>query len=815
MSIVNADDPKMSLHKMISSKQSSRLEPHFMLVPSLACPASCQYCFGPHTGPVMNFSRVTAALNFMGSVVSYTGQKKARVTLHGGEPLAAGHSVIESLMEGLHQRFGEDGYSVSLQSNLWLLDDRFCELLKKHKVEIGTSLDGPMELNDSQRGEGYFERTMAGIDRARSHRLEVGCIATFTQNTAHRWREVFDFFLNNGLHFSIHPAISSLDKTSGLELAPELYAGLLCNMLDYYLLNRQRIRISSLDQLCQAVAHGEGRVCTYRDCSDMFLVLDPLGGIYPCQRLAGRPEYILGTFDDNPPLSQLLDSDAAQKFLGREAAIKEKCRECPHYTYCKGGCPYNAWVGGTGQTIDPYCESYRAVFEHIKLLLVDEMSTQENIEAIARKGLAEDGHPFIRVGALSELTRLHSHPFLTARTAKRIVAAVELARNRDISVTASRLTDMSLCRTKKSGEVSLRGMLEQMQSPSVLNNLYLHVTFKCQLRCTHCYVNTGDVIGEEQQEMGIVSMEKLIVDAVKCGFQKVVITGGEPLLHPLRDEMLSVLTSLRRRISPARLALRSNFTMPLNDSDLALIAGAFDQLIVSVDGGLEEHDLRRGTGTYAKLMVNLEAYAENYNGSTNRSSGLPNAELSLATVLRVSDIRSDTVGQVRMLSACLGVRHTRFRPILPLGRAQDWEEPPTSEALGSHMDPDTIIESGFHPVTSCGIGQNLYIEPSGDSFPCYAYHRHHAYLGNVILNGLETVINSDTFNSLRCHTVDSNHKCRVCEVRYLCGGACRAWGGEEAQRDLDAPPMECYGLRKRAGELYAEAVRYLSRFSSA
>jgi len=759
----------------------------------------------------MDISRVNSILNFMESMVSDTGQKKARLTMHGGEPLAAGHSVITSIMEGLHQRFGADGYSISLQSNLWLLDDKFCDICKKYKVEIGTSLDGPMELNDSQRGEGYFAKTMAGIDRARSHGLEVGCIATFTQNTAHRWREVFDFFLNNGLHFSIHPAVSSLDRTSGLELAPKRYAELLCDMLDYYQLNRHRIRITSLDQLCQSVAFGEGKVCTYMDCYNMFLVLDPSGGIYPCQRMAGKPEYRIGTLDDNPSLSQLLDSNAARKFLGRETAIKENCCKCPHYAYCKGGCPYNAWAGGAGPTAtDPYCEAYRAVFEHIKRGLEDEMSSQENIKAIARKGLAEDGNPLMRVGPLTELTRLHSHPFLTARTAKRIVAAVELARNRDIAATSLRLADKGICRTKESAEASLRAMIEAMQSPSVLNNLYLHVTFNCQLHCTHCYAHAGEDIAKVPQEMGIAAMKKLLLDAVKCSFDKVVITGGEPLLHPLRGEMLSLLGALRRRISPVRLALRSNFTMPLNDCDLALIAGAFDQLIVSVDGGPEEHDLRRGTGSYAKLLVNLEAYAGRYSGRINTPGSFPYAELSLAAAMRAPDIRSEAGSKVRELAARLGIRHTRFRPILPLGRAQGWEEPPTSEALGSHKDPDNIIESGFHPVTSCGLGQNLYVEPSGESFPCYAYHRHHAYLGNVIQDGLETIVSSGTFTSMRQHTVDTNYKCRSCEVRYLCGGACRAWGGEEVQHDLDAPPIECHGLRKRAEALYEEAVRLLS-----
>jgi uncharacterized protein len=54
-----------------------------------------------------------------------------------------------------------------------------------------------------------------------------------------------------------------------------------------------------------------------------------------------------------------------------------------------------------------------------------------------------------------------------------------------------------------------------------------------------------------------------------------------------------------------------------------------------------------------------------------------------------------------------------------------------------------------------------------------------------------------------------NPTCRRCDYRYLCGGACRAWGGEPSQRDLDAPVRECAGLRQRAIRLFEAACDYL------
>ena len=188
---------------------------------------------------------------------------------------------------------------------------------------------------------------------------------------------------------------------------------------------------------------------------------------------------------------------------------------------------------------------------------------------------------------------------------------------------------------------------------------------------------------------------------------------------------------------------------------------------------------------------------------------LPPAELSLACVMRAADIQGEARQSVRELAQRLGIRRTRFRPLLPLGRAGDWEEPPTSEALGAHADPMELIESGFQPAASCGLGRNLYVEPSGESFPCYAYHRAHSLLGNVLTHGLSAVLRSEGFRGLSQHTVDANLKYRTCDLRYLCGGVCRAWGGEECQHKLDAPPPECDGLRTRAANLLSAATNYL------
>jgi uncharacterized protein len=303
--------------------------------------------------------------------------------------------------------------------------------------------------------------------------------------------------------------------------------------------------------------------------------------------------------------------------------------------------------------------------------------------------------------------------------------------------------------------------------------------------------------------MPIASVKSLIWQANNSGFRQVIITGGEPLIHSERSLLLDTLRAIRAQVHPMNLVLRTNLTMLLDDTTLQRIARAFNQVVVSVDGSETTHDARRGQGSYTALIENLQRYQR----ATRCITGA--GELSLACVMGAKDIQGDPGQSVRALADQLGVRRTRFRPILPLGRAADWDAPPMSEALGAHGDPIEFIEYGFQPTSHCGLGLNLYVEPNGQSFPCYAYHRSHALLGNVFEKDLQSILDSPAFRDLSRHTVDTNPKCRECKYRYLCGGACRAWGGEATQYDLDAPPPECDGLKARAESVYRAAQEYL------
>lgn len=77
----------------------------------------------------------------------------ARVILHGGEPLLAGADVIAGFARSVRRAVGDAGGRVQLvmQSNGLLVDEALLDVLLRHDIHMGVSLDGDREAQDRHR----------------------------------------------------------------------------------------------------------------------------------------------------------------------------------------------------------------------------------------------------------------------------------------------------------------------------------------------------------------------------------------------------------------------------------------------------------------------------------------------------------------------------------------------------------------------------------------------------------------------------------------------------------------------------------------
>ncbi len=351
---------------MMRQKLKQKRPFHVMIIPTLGCPSKCAYCWSSEVGsPVMSIETVKDTVAWLKDFRS----DPVTFTFHGGEPLLAGADFYRQALPLLTDELQHLEPNFALQTNLWKLTPELADVLAQYSIPIGSSLDGPQELNDLQRSEGYYEKTMRGYELAKEHGLQVQFICTFTSHSVQFKEDIFNFFLENGLTLKLHPALPSLrsNEPDKWALSPEKYGELLVYLLDKYLENMNQIEVRNINDYCRCVFTGRGTVCTFVDCMENTFAVGPDGSIYPCYRFVGMPEYVMGHVRDRPSQKDLAESGPGVRMRAFKEYVDIECKGCKHIRYCRGGCPYNAIAPTNGEIkgVDPHCIAYQRIFDEI------------------------------------------------------------------------------------------------------------------------------------------------------------------------------------------------------------------------------------------------------------------------------------------------------------------------------------------------------------------------------------------------------------------------------------------------------------------
>ena len=697
-----------------------------------------------------------------------------RVVFHGGEPLLAGSKWFEHVLSELFLRFG-NRLRTSVQSNLWLLDDHFCELFRRYGVQIGTSLDGPQEINDAQRGKGYFDKTMKGIFLSRRHGMEPGVVCTFTPSSASRMEEVLSFFSELGLSLNVHTVF---DPRGNDGCRNNWQKEFIPRLLNAYSRLLGQLRIDNLDAALMIVGGGRARICTY-DCRfGLFFAVAPGGHIYPCNRFVGQTRWVLGSIDAMPTVEDLRASDAGKAFLAIRRVIAKHCSGCSCESMCNGGCTWQADL--TAEKQDPECPAHFLLFTFLQQLSIEALLNEKNL----KQALSDSKSRDMFDAPLLQIQSGMGHPMETFAKARRVLGAAALGVCHDPDEAISRLQRVGIVKRPEEAQQNIWRLYADLANPvSGFGNLYLHITDACNLHCSHCYTPANP----KPVHVPVRVLCRLIDEAMDFGFAKVVLTGGEPTLHPDLPELLGHLVSpsIPRK---TRLTFRSNLIASLDRNTVSALDGSIDELRVSLDGDMETHDKRRGPGSWKRAMQNLR----------NIIPKLNRCIVSLAVTTDGSSSGIAAAEAVQNQARELGIGF-RVSPILPLGRFADANLAP---------DPHPFRKQGYlpRPASSCGIGAHVSITADGRAYPCHALTRNRFFLGNAF-SGLSPILESDKMHDLRMHTVDTNLRCRRCAVRYLCGGVCRAWAPEN--EDLNTPVRDCRTAHARARNALFRALEVL------
>lgn len=127
--------------------------------------------------------------------------------------------------------------------------------------------------------------------------------------------------------------------------------------------------------------------------------------------------------------------------------------------------------------------------------------------------------------------------------------------------------------------------------------LILYPHSRCNCRCLMCDIWKTDT----SRELSLADLERHGADLARLRVEWVVLSGGEPLMH-------SDLFGLCRFFRERRIRITVLSTGLLLERYAARIAGALDDVIVSLDGPPEIHDrIRRVPGAFERLAAGVRA----------------------------------------------------------------------------------------------------------------------------------------------------------------------------------------------------------------
>lgn len=114
------------------------------------CNLACTYCYeysaGDETWRAASKTLSMSNTELLGKrIAEYARQSKLRtinVVAHGGEPLLMGPYKLDKFFSTLRETASNVHINFSIQTNAVLLQEKHCEVLNRHSVAVGVSLDG-------------------------------------------------------------------------------------------------------------------------------------------------------------------------------------------------------------------------------------------------------------------------------------------------------------------------------------------------------------------------------------------------------------------------------------------------------------------------------------------------------------------------------------------------------------------------------------------------------------------------------------------------------------------------------------------------
>ncbi len=349
-----------------------------VLQPTPFCNLDCTYCYLPDRDSKRRMSDAT--LNRVAEFVFSSGivERGFTVVWHAGEPMVLPVGYYERAIE-IFAAHNAAGFQVghSFQTNGVLIDDEWCDFFKKHRVNVGVSVDGPAFLHDRNRkarnGAGTQHRVMDGIRKLQSREVPFHVISVLTNESLDYADELYDFYVEN----EIREVAFNIEEIEGPHAASTLggadverrFRRFIGRFFDLVARDEMAISVREFDSMVPLIlGKDRGEVpLTQENAPGAILSVDCEGNFTSYSpELLGLKSTHYGDFAignvHTDTLASAINSDKFRRMSNDIARGLSKCRNtCEYYSLCGGGAPVNKYFenGSFDSTETMFCRLNR------------------------------------------------------------------------------------------------------------------------------------------------------------------------------------------------------------------------------------------------------------------------------------------------------------------------------------------------------------------------------------------------------------------------------------------------------------------------
>lgn len=326
-----------------------------VIQPTPFCNIDCRYCYLPDRSVPKRMTLETCekAFDFLFSDPSRLAGRVA-IAWHAGEPLTVPIEFYERAF-ALEPRYfqGQASYDNWFQTNGTLVNQEWCDFIRRRNVRIGLSLDGPERFHDLKRvdraGKGTFRRAVHAAELFAANGINYDIISVLSDSMLEYPDEIWSFFRDLG----VKALAFSLEETKGVHLDSSFrdHASLqrvsrfFTRMLELRDRDNSRMHIREVDYFLNGIPHWASEFRSEENVPLCIVGVAWNGDVSTFSpELIGMKDVRYGDFTlGNVATSSMAGILNNPKFRQLYQEISDgvrHCRErCPYYCACGGGAP--------------------------------------------------------------------------------------------------------------------------------------------------------------------------------------------------------------------------------------------------------------------------------------------------------------------------------------------------------------------------------------------------------------------------------------------------------------------------------------------